>query len=114
LRRYFFHNKTRTVPQEEIKGRNGVSCGIYNFVSDDLPPKASRYVKIHEAIHYLGLMDETKTNFLAASKEPIGFIQTILHSLTSGLKTTKLSNLPCQAGGVWNIFKVYFLASKTY
>lgn len=100
--------RTVYVPSSEIKA-NGIACISYAFVSEELPYYAKRYVTIHENIHLEGERNETRTNYLAARKEPFGFIQTIFYSLWLNFKNIKFSKIPCRLGGLWNIFKIYFL-----
>jgi hypothetical protein len=100
------------VDRSEIKGANGVTCFYTAFVAKDLPKHAEKYVATHEAIHLMGELDETKTNYLAAQKEPFGVVQTIVYSVYLGLgqlKKTPVQKYPCLAGLLWLNFKVYFL-----
>lgn len=107
--------RTLYVSLEDL-GANGTACFAYAIlVNKELPPRARRYVAIHEAIHFLGELDETKANFRAAVREPIGLIETIIYSLEQNLKTlTKkpLTSYPCVLGRLWIIFKVYFLGGN--
>jgi len=110
---FFERVEKRTIyaPMSEVKA-NGIACLTHAFVASDLPRPAKRYVAIHENIHLEGQRNEARTNYLAAKLEPIGFVETVLNSLWLTLKNLKFNKLPCQLGGLWNIFKIYFLQTN--
>lgn len=106
--------KTIVVDRSEINGANGIYCYKLNFISSDLPDAAKNYVKTHEALHFLGKSNETKVNYIAARKEPLGFIQTAGYSVFLSVRDINLHNLHCKLGTLWNTFKVYFLNASTH
>jgi hypothetical protein len=98
------------VPQSEIPGVNGVTCyWSAVFVSADLPPLAKKFVTAHEMAHMRGENNETLANFRAAKEEPLGLLQTILHSVFVGFQNKPVTRYPCVIGNIWTIFKIYFL-----
>lgn len=108
-------SRTLYVSQEGL-GANGTSCFAYAIlVNKELPPRARRYVAIHEAVHFLGELDETKANFRAAAREPIGLVQTVFYTLGHNVKLMMkkpLTSYPCVLSRLWIIFKVYFLGDN--
>lgn len=96
------------VERAGIGGANGVACIDYGFVANDLPKQAKKYVATHEAIHLMGEINETATNYQAGRKEPLGLLQTVIYSFYIGIKKTPIEKLPCALGGLWRTFKVYF------
>lgn len=97
------------VPRSELLGLNGIACFPYAFVADDLPEAARKYVATHEVIHLFGEINETKTNFRAGIRQPVGLIQTVFYSLYLNFKDKNPGGYPCTTGRVWMIFKGYFL-----
>lgn len=100
------------VPPADAPGVNGVSCLGKPFVVDNLSPAAKRFVAIHEIIHGLGDLNETRVNYLATRIEPLGLVQTVTHSLAYSLHSVNRSNYQCLLGRLWLTFKVYFLGKS--
>lgn len=108
--------KTKYISRNNMYGANGISCGLLNFVAVDLPPQAMNYVETHEALHTLGVKNETRANYTAAKIEPVGFIETIFYSIKVGITSVNINNIsgvPCRVGRMWNAFKMYFLDIET-
>ncbi len=108
---YVLNNLTIEVNRDRISGLNGITCQHHIYVAADLPYFAKKYVKTHEGIHLLGNHNETQTTFQAALKEPLGLIDTIRYSVIYNLTNQGNSqrSLQRRIGGMWNIFKRYFL-----
>jgi len=99
--------------REDLRDVNGIACSRYGFVDRNLPKAAKLYVKTHEALHLLGVSDETETNYLAAVKYPIGMVETMLYTTYVSFKNKPLEKYPCILTKNWVIFKTYFLHFKT-
>lgn len=97
------------VDREDLLGVNGIACGYYAYVANDLPHKAKRYVSIHEVIHLQGESNETKTNLRAGALEPLGLIETVFYSIYIRFKNSSPQQYPCVLGNAWSTFKRYFL-----
>ena len=105
-------NRIVYVPREDMKGLNGIACGLHGFVSNDLPGVAKTYVATHESIHLLGVSDETRTNYLAGARHPFGLALTVIYSTVHGFAAQPISQYPCTLGSLWRTFKIYFLGGS--
>lgn len=92
---------------------NGISCGEYGFVRDDLPHGASLFVKRHELEHLLqeGMgyrgNPEFNANLAAAKAHPIGLIETIFFSVIH--RARYYDSFFAYLVSAWVTFKKYFL-----
>jgi hypothetical protein len=107
------NNQVKQTERNKIGGANGISCGKIAFISSDLPYFAKKYVRLHEALHLVGIRNETLANYLAGFKEPLGLVQTVYVSLIpSTKKRIGIYSFPCYIGNVWKTFKTYFVFWK--
>lgn len=90
---------------------NGIACGDYGYVRNDLPIEAKKFVKRHELEHLLQTGEERNLEFsadFASGKEyPLGLIQTIFFSIKNRAKYYDSSI--CYILSLWKTFKVYLL-----
>jgi hypothetical protein len=102
---------------EEMPGLNGILCpsGMI-FVRDNLSSEAKYFVARHELQHVYsehGMntqcgKEEYCATMSAARVYPLGFVETILSSLSVSFNESR--TVWCFLFGSWNIFKIYLLA----
>lgn len=104
---------------EKMGPLNGLSCGSFGLIRDDLPQQAKLFVMRHELEHMLGSEyfmppnkqegfiqnEEFLANWAAFKEYPGGGIETVVFSLMKGNK--KLTG--CSIIKTWQTFKTYFL-----
>lgn len=101
------------VSKDEMPGLNGISCGDFGYVREDLPVSAKLFVKRHEFEHMMqeGVEVEGNHEFLAnlaAFKEyPLSGVQTVLFSVFGNRAGN--NSITCRTIRLWQLFKVYFL-----
>ena len=106
------------VSKDEMPDLNGISCGDFGYVRDDLPSSAKIFVKRHEFEHMMqeGVKVEGNKEFLAnlaALKEyPLGGVQTALFSVFRN-RAGNNNNITCRIIRLWQLFKIYFLPFKS-
>ena len=101
--------------QESMPGFNGYYCNGSIYVSARLPKAARYFVARHELEHAYqsnGLGNDCKKVEYCATAEaakdyPIGFLQTIVSSLTRSFRESP--TFGCFLFGSWKIFKSYIL-----
>lgn len=99
---------------------NGLSCGSFGLVKNNLPSQSKLFVKRHELEHLLQeeriiifreRSNTTNNEFLAnlaATKEyPWGLIETVFVSLKE--RSKYYDSTSCYLISLWKTFKVYFL-----
>lgn len=90
---------------------NGIACGNFGYVRNDLPKEAKKYVKRHELEHLLQTGKEKNpefsANWAAAKEYPLGFLQTIFFSAQNRAKYSDSST--CYIVSSWKTFKIYML-----
>ncbi|KKP69346.1 hypothetical protein A2X44_04305 [candidate division CPR3 bacterium GWF2_35_18] len=105
------------VSKEEMPGLNGISCGDFGYVREDLPVSAKLFVKRHEFEHMMqeGNMEEGnqefQANLAAFSEYPFGGLQTVFFSIFGDRTGSSFS--VCRFVRLWQLFKVYFLPFET-
>lgn len=94
--------------RKDLGGNNGLACGYWGYISQDLPSQSKKFVRRHELTHILGVGIEFQANKEAGLEYPFGLIQTTLISVWRGLSTPSRP-LVCKITLLWTIFKEYFL-----
>jgi len=102
------------IPREQINSNNGQVCYSTALIANDLPKFAKKYIAVHESLHLSRESNETKANFKAGLKEPLGLVQTVFYSISLNTKvmfSKKLSfkDNMCKIVSMYRLFKVYFL-----
>ena len=100
----------------EIMGSlNGLSCGNFGMVKNNLPPQSKLFVKRHEFEHLLqegkimalNTNNEFLANSAAAKEYPWGLIETVFVSLKD--RSKYYDSVSCYLISLWKTFKTYFL-----
>lgn len=106
------------VSKEEMPNLNGISCGDFGYVREDLPTSAKLFVKRHEFEHMMQEGTESNGNNeflanLAAFKEyPWGGVETVFFSIFKNSSGNNSSSI-CRIIRLWRLFKLYFLPFKS-
>ena len=101
------------VSEEQMPKLNGLSCGNFGYVREDLPEQAKLFVRRHEFEHIMqeGMDIEGNQEFLAnvaaAREYPTGLIQTMIFSLRESRPAGE--DVWCYFFRLWKGFKMYFL-----
>lgn len=96
------------VERKDIGGNNGLACGYWGYVAEDLSEEAKKFVRRHELVHLLGEGNELRANLEAGLEYPLGLVQT---AITSVWRIVQTPNYPivCKINLLWERFKMYFL-----
>lgn len=104
------------VSREEMPNIDGISCGDYGYIRDDLPYQARLFVTRHEGEHMLqqnqdleGKNKEFISTSTAWRNYPLGGLQAMLFSFRNHDWEKNQGITTCSFMNSWTTFKNYYL-----